>query len=265
MRKIQPGWAYIIGAGPGDPELLTIRGMQVLKSADTVVYADSLVNSEILEYCRPEARLWTSSDRNLDEIISLIVAAIQEDHVVARVHSGDPAVYGAITEQMRRLQMCNIPFEIIPGVSSVNAAAGRIQRELTVPGVSQTVILTRVEGRASPVPKGGSLSELARHPATLVIFLSAALANKVTRELLEAGYEESDLLIVAYKVGWSDEKIIETTVKNLAQDLRRHKIYRHALILAGQAIEPTLRDTRSRLYDPEFSHLFRHDLQDGGP
>ncbi len=262
MREIRPGWVYIIGAGPGDPELLTLRGMHVLSAAGTVVYADSLVNSEILRYCPPEAKLWTSSDRHLDDIMAIMLEAVKQNHVVARIHSGDPAFYGAITEQMRMLKAQGISVEIIPGVSSVNAAASRIQRELTVPGVSQTVILTRVEGRASPLPPGGSLSELARYPATLAIFLSAALANKVSRELLEAGYEHSDPLIVVYKVGWPDEQIIESTVKGLAEDLRRHGIHRHALILAGKALKTSVTEARSRLYDSEFSHLFRQSSQD---
>ncbi|MCL4495055.1 MAG: precorrin-4 C(11)-methyltransferase [Firmicutes bacterium] len=260
MREIQRGWVYIIGAGPGDPELLTVRGMHVLEAADTVVYADSLVSTRVLDYCSAETKVWTSSDHHLDEIVSIMVAAARSNHVVARLHSGDPAFYGAITEQMHALQTHHIPFEIIPGVSSVNAAASRIQRELTIPGVSQTVILTRVEGRSSHLPQGASLSALARHPATLAIFLSAALANKVSRELLEAGYRESDPLIVAYKVGWPDEQIIQSTVKGLAEDLRLHGIHRHALILAGEAALGNFAATRSRLYDPEFSHLFRRSV-----
>ncbi|WP_053957923.1 precorrin-4 C(11)-methyltransferase [Sulfobacillus thermosulfidooxidans] len=262
MKEIKAGMVYIIGAGPGDPELLTVRGMHILQQADTVIYADSLIDTQILSYCRASTHIVTSSDHHLDEIIAVMVQAVQQNHVVARLHSGDPAVYGAIAEQMRALANYHIPFEIIPGVSSVFAAASTLKKELTIPGKSQTLILTRVEGRASELPQGASLSHLARFPATLAIFLSAALAGKVTRELLDAGFKESDPLVVAYKVTWPDEKIIWSTVKTLSEDLRHHRIHRHALILAGPAIEEYAQDIRSRLYDPAFSHLFRQPQED---
>ncbi len=262
MKNVEPARVYIIGAGPGDPELMTVRGMRILQTADVVIYADSLVDSRILGYCRPSARILTSSNHHLDEIVAMMVLAAQQNRVVARVHSGDPALYGALAEQMRALTDHHIPFEIIPGVSSVFGAASRLQRELTLPGRSQTIILTRVEGRASTLPHGASLSQLARHPATLAIFLSAALANRVTKELLAAGYQESDSLVIAYKVSWPDEKIIWSTVKTLAEDLRHHGIYRHALIIAGEAIGEGEKEVRSCLYDPQFSHLFRTPHRD---
>ncbi|POB12292.1 precorrin-4 C(11)-methyltransferase [Sulfobacillus sp. hq2] len=256
MKEIRPGTVYIIGAGPGDPELLTIRGQHILEHADLVVYADSLVNPELLAYCQSGAEVVTSSDRDLQDIVGVMTKGAQSGKVVARLHSGDPAIYGAMAEQIQALRAQEVPFEIVPGVSAVFAAAAVIERELTVPGESQTVILTRVQGRASQVPASASLESLARHQATVAIFLSAALGHKVSRELQAAGHSPDALVCIVYRATWQDQQIVWSTVARLAEDLRTAGIHRQALILVGPAITHDGLQ-RSRLYDEAFGHLFR--------
>lgn len=256
MRDVRPGWVYIIGAGPGDPELLTVRGARILERADVVIYADSLIDQKVLEHCRADARILTSSNRDLGELVGIMTDSAQGGLTVARLQSGDPSLYGAISEQMQALQANGVPFEIIPGVSAVFAAAAVLERELTVPGISQTVILTRVEGRASAVPPASSLQALAQHRATIALFLSAALAGKVTRELVQAGYSSDAPAAIVYRATWEDQQIVWSTVGHLAEDLRLAGIHRQALILVGPFLTAG-QASRSKLYDASYSHLFR--------
>lgn len=239
---------------------MTLRGAKILKEADLIVYAASLVDEQVLEQRKPTARVLSSSNLHLEQVLFEMVASARRGEVVARVHSGDPSVYGAIQEQIDRLHQEGIPYEIVPGVSSVFAAAALLGRELTIPERSQTVILTRVEGRAGSIPEGSELHALARHPATLAIFLSAALGTEVRRQLLSGGLPEDQPVVIVKRASWPDQEVLWTTVGDLPQALREFKIHRQALILVGPSLSLPVSGTeaaRSRLYDPEYTHLFR--------
>lgn len=257
---IEGGKVYFVGAGPGAPDLITVRGRRILRAADLVLYAASLVSEDLIKEAKPQARILQSSDLHLEQIVAVMVEAAQSGQVVIRLHSGDPTVYGAILEQMAFLRKASIPFEIVPGVSSAFAAAAMAEVELTVPGMSQTVILTRTGGRASPVPLGAELSQLARHPATLAIFLSAALTGEVVRELRAAGLGDDTPVVVAVRATWPDERMARTTLGGLAQTMRMLKAGRQAMILVGSAMDPDLitdGPPTSRLYEKTYTHLFR--------
>ncbi|MGA8942794.1 MAG: precorrin-4 C(11)-methyltransferase [Thermoactinomyces sp.] len=248
---------YIVGAGPGDPELITVKGRRILQNADVILYTDSLVNDELMAQVHPEAIVCKSSDMDLEQIVAFMANHVRQGKSVARVHTGDPSVYGAIFEQMALLKKENIPFEIIPGVSSVFAASAALGAELTIPGLTQTLILTRAEGR-TPVPEKEKLKDLAAHQTTLALFLSAALTKKVVNELLEAGWSEDTPVAAVYKATWPEQKILRTTLKNLEQEMKKAGIRNHAMILAGRALDPNLHEReesfRSRLYDRAFTH-----------
>lgn len=253
------GKVYIIGAGPGAPDLITIRGREVLERADVIIYADSLVDPRLCAYARPGAEIYGSAQLTLEEIMALILSAAQSGKTVARVHSGDPAIYGAIHEQVAILEQAGIPYEIIPGVSSAFAAAARLGVELTVPDVSQTVIFTRQPGRTA-VPERERLRDLARHQATLVLFLSVAHIAAVVTELREGGYPEDTPVAVIYRATWPDELVLQGTLADIAQKVKQAKLQVHAIILVGRALDPALRrgeGYRSNLYRAEFSHRYR--------
>ncbi|WP_166245627.1 precorrin-4 C(11)-methyltransferase [Paenibacillus turpanensis] len=250
---------YIIGAGPGDPELITVKGLKLLKQAELVLYTDSLVNEELIAQAGEGAEVLQSSGMDLEEMVEVMAKAVNEGKNVARVHTGDPAVYGAILEQMVLLKQRGIPYEIVPGVSSVFASAAVLGAELTVPDLTQTVILTRAEGR-TPVPEREKLRDLASHHCTVALFLSATLAKKVVREFLEAGWSEDTPVAVVQRATWPDQKIVRSTLKNLDDDLRSAGIRMHAMILAGWALDPTITERdehRSKLYDKTFTHGYR--------
>lgn len=250
---------YIVGAGPGDPDLITVKGLRILQQADVVMYTDSLVNEELIARAKPEAEVLKSAGMDLGEMVALMVARIAEGKSVARVHTGDPAVYGAIMEQMSLLKAAGIKFEIIPGVSSVFAAAAVLEAELTIPELTQTLILTRAEGR-TPVPEHEKLTDLARHHCTIALYLSATLTKKVMKELADAGWSEDTPVAVVQRATWPDQLIVRTTLGQLDEAMKEHGIRSHAMILAGWALDPTLIDHnehRSKLYDKEFTHRFR--------
>ncbi len=245
---------YIIGAGPGDPKLLTLRGAELIERCPVVLYTGSLVPAEIVKRARPDAKVLDSSGMTLEEIIGVIVCARDANQDVARVHTGDPLIFGSTAEQMRRLAELGIPYEIIPGVSSFTAAAAALGRELTLPELSQTIILTRAEGR-TPVPDGEKLAELARHHATLVLFLSITLLRGVAHTLIPA-YGEDCPVAVVHKASWPDQIIVQGTLADIAEKVRAAKINSTAIILVGRVL--TSSDfANSRLYDPEFTHRFR--------
>lgn len=255
---------YIIGAGPGDPDLITVKGLKILRRADVILYTDSLVSPSLIEQAGDHAEIVKSSGMVLEEIVDLMAARVREGKVVARVHTGDPAIYGAILEQMVLLKRAGIPFEIVPGVSSVFAAAAALQAELTVPELTQTVILTRAEGR-TPVPPREKLRDLASHHSTLVLYLSATMLKKVVRELRAAGWDEDVPIAVAQRVTWPDQRIVRGTLGTIVQQLEDAPITRHALILCGRALDPALleRDEhRSKLYDKTFRHLYRKGVRE---
>jgi precorrin-4/cobalt-precorrin-4 C11-methyltransferase len=257
-----PGVVYFIGAGPGDPELLTVKAKRLIETADGVVWADSLVHPDVAALARADADVLGSSALTLEQITDTLVAASRAGKTIARVQSGDPSLYGAIHEQQVLLERERVPYEIVPGVSSAFAAAALLDAELTVPDVAQTVIFTRVANRTTTVPAGERLRELARHGATLVIFLSASVIEKVVEELQAGGYTAETPVAVVYRATWEDQQILRGTLADIAPAARAARITKQALILVGPAIDPTLRQhaaatARSHLYRPDYTHLFR--------
>ncbi|TBL78279.1 precorrin-4 C(11)-methyltransferase [Paenibacillus thalictri] len=256
--RIEPK-VYIVGAGPGDPDLITVKGLNILRQADVVLYTDSLVSEELIARAGEHAEVLQSSGMDLEQMVERMVEAVRAGKSVARVHTGDPSVYGAILEQLVLLKQQDVAYEIIPGVSSVFASAAALGAELTVPDLTQTVILTRAEGR-TPVPEREKLRDLASHHCTVALFLSATLAKKVVKEFLAAGWSEDTPVAVVQRATWPDQKIVRTTLSNLDNDLREAGIRMHAMILAGWALDPSIVDRdehRSKLYDKSFTHGYR--------
>ncbi|MEW9699102.1 precorrin-4 C(11)-methyltransferase [Paenibacillus sp. SI8] len=254
---------YIIGAGPGDPDLITVKGLKLLQQADVVMYTDSLVNEELIAKAKPEAEVLKSSGMELGEMVGMIVDRLKQGKMVVRVHTGDPAMFGATMEQIALLRKEGIGYEIVPGVSSVFASAAAVGAELTIPDLTQTVILTRAEGR-TPVPELEKLRDLAAHHCTIALFLSATLIKKVVGELVEAGWSEETPVAVVQRATWPDQLIVRTTVGQLEADMRSNGIRSHAMILAGWALDPEIHgkeEYRSKLYDKSFTHRFRRGVK----
>ena len=246
---------HFIGAGPGAADLITVRGRDLIRRCRVVIYAGSLVPRAIIEEAPRDAKVIDSSALTLDEIIDEMEAANREGKDVARVHSGDPSLYGAMAEQMRALDALGIDYDVTPGVPAYAAAAAALKRELTLPGVSQTVILTRTAVRASSMPEGEELKELARSGATLAVHLSINNLANVVADLIP-DYGEDCACIVAYRVSWPDEKIIAATLATIRERVKGEAITRTALILVGPALSAT-DFAASRLYDPAHSHILR--------
>jgi precorrin-4/cobalt-precorrin-4 C11-methyltransferase len=245
---------YFVGAGPGAPDLITLRGKKLLEEADQIIYAGSLVNPVLLNWAKPECVLYDSASMTLEEVMECFIAGEQKHWLTLRLHTGDPGIYGAIQEQMDRLKMLGFFYEVVPGVSSLSAAAAALKAEYTLPGVSQTLIVTRTAGRTA-VPEGEGLSSLASHHASMVVFLSAGLLDPLQRELIRGGYAPETPAAIVYKAGWPDEKIIRCTLGDIAVMGREAGITRTALILVGEFLG---RDyERSKLYDPAFTHGYR--------
>ena len=264
MNKMN-GKVYFVGGGPGDPELLTLKAKRIIEESDVVIYADSLVPEEVVAYANENAEVYGSKTMALPQIMEVTLKAVSEGKTVARVQSGDPSIYGAILEQMRILESENIDYEIIPGVSSAFAAAAVLKAELTVPEISQSIIMTRAEGRVS-LPEGEDLKSLASHGCSLVIFLSVTRMTKIARELRSAGYSKDTPIAVAYRVGWPEELVIRGTLADIAAKVREAKITLQAVIIVGQAVNPDVRlpdATRSEdrasshLYSETYTHLYR--------
>lgn len=246
---------YFIGAGPGDPELITIKGRKVLDNANVVIYAGSLVNPELLKGIKAE--IHDSSKLTLDEIIDVIKNAINKNKIVARLHTGDTSFYSAISEQIERLRKLNIEYEVIPGVSSAMAGAAILGQELTIPEISQTVIFTRLEGK-TPVPESEKLSELARHKATMVIFLSVGMVERVKDELLQ-GYSENTPVVIIEKATWPEQRIIRGILKDIDAIVKNSGIKKTALIYVGESLMASAKSLgkESKLYDKDFKHGYR--------
>lgn len=245
---------YIIGGGPGDPKLLTLRGAELIASCGVVMYTGSLVPREVIGRARADAVVIDSSKLTLDEIVEHIVAARDAGEDVARVHTGDPAVFGSTAEQMRRLEALGIECEIVPGVSSFTAAAAALGKELTLPELTQTVILTRAEGR-TPMPDGERLADLARHGATLALFLSIGLLDEVVAALVPA-YGADCPIAVVHKASCPDQKIVRGTLADVVAKVREARIKTQSMILVGRVLTAT-DFAESRLYAADFSHRFR--------
>jgi precorrin-4/cobalt-precorrin-4 C11-methyltransferase len=245
---------YFIGAGPGDPDLLTLKGRRLIERCPVCLYAGSLVPKEVVAFAPPGATVVNTADLHLEQILQLMAVAQAAGQDVARVHSGDPSLYGAIAEQMRRLDALGIGYEIVPGVSSFTAAAAALGLELTPAGANQTVILTRAAGRTG-LPANESLAELARHRTGLVLFLSAAQVQEVV-EALAPHYGPEAPVIVAYRVSRPDQVLLRSTLAGLAADMKAADIHLTALILIGPMLAPD-RARNSHLYDPAYTHRFR--------
>lgn len=243
---------YFVGAGSGAPDLITVRGANLIKKADVIVYAGSLVNPEILNDRKDTCQIYNSAKMTLEEVIQVMIPAERAGKLVVRLHTGDPCVYGAHREQMDWLDKEGIKYEICPGVSSFCGAAAALKAEYTLPDVSQTVILTRMEGR-TPVPPKEKIELLASHNATMVIFLSAGRLDELSKRLVEGGYSKDTPAAIVYKATWPDEKVIYTTVSKLAQD--GQGITKTALITVGNFLGNEY--NRSKLYDPSFTTEFR--------
>lgn len=249
-----------MGAGPGDPELITVKGLRLLQEAELVLYAGSLVNPELLKYVREGVPCHNTASLTLEETMALIREGVAAGKVVVRLHTGDPALYGAVQEQFDMLEEEGIPYEVVPGVSSFLAAAALLRRELTVPGGTQTVILTRRGGR-TPVPEAESLRELARHGSTLCLFLSAGLLKEAVEDLLLHLSPDTPAAIVE-RASWPGERVIRTNLGRLAADAEAAGISKTALVFVGDFL--AARGKRSLLYDPRFTHGFRRGREGHG-
>jgi precorrin-4/cobalt-precorrin-4 C11-methyltransferase len=244
----------IVGAGPGDPELITLKGARLLAEAEVVVHAGSLVHPKILGHCGPSCEFHDSAPLNLQQICEIMVSRWKAGKRVVRLHTGDSSIFGATAEQVKELDKAGVPWLIVPGVSSFQAAAAVLGVELTIPGVSQSVILTRAEGRSSAMPEGEKLADLARHRASLCLFLSAALGSRVEEDLLPA-YGPDCPVAVVVRATWEDQQIFRCKLSELFKTLKENKVTKHAMIIVGQALSQE--GEASKLYDAAFSHAFR--------
>ncbi len=243
---------YFVGAGSGDPELITLKGYKLLQEADLVVYAGSLVNPEILQYVKKDAKVVDSAPLNLEEIVEEMKSAYDEGKKVVRLHTGDPSIYGAIGEQMKLLKEYDIDFKVVPGVSSFLAAAASLKKEFTVPDGTQTVIITRMEGR-TPVPETEKLKELAKHKSSMAIFLSVGMISRVVEEL-KCGYSADTPAAVVEKASWPEERVYYGTIETIGEMVEKAGIKKTAMILVGNFLKD---GGKSKLYDRKFTHEYR--------
>ena len=250
MKRANNGIA-IVGAGPGDVELITLKGRRLLDEADCIVYAGSLVNSQLLDGCKAE--IYDSQGMNLDQIVEILIGGWKDGKRVVRLHTGDPSLFGAIKEQMQVLDRQGVPYYIVPGVSSAFGAAASLNAELTLPEVAQTVIITRQEGR-TPVPEFEKLRLLASHQTTMLIFLSVSMMETVVEELTSGGYSQTTPVAVVEKATWDDETILLGTLNDIAAKVKEAGIRKTALICVGQVFAGTDLQAVSKLYDRNFSH-----------
>ena len=245
---------HFVGAGPGAADLITVRGMRLLQNAGMIIYAGSLVNPELLNYAPPGCEVRDSASMTLDEVINAIKDGHGRGLSVVRLHSGDPSLYGAVREQMDRLKALGVPLEVVPGVSSFCAAAAALNAEYTLPGVSQTLIITRMEGR-TPVPERESVQKLAVHGASMALFLSAGMLKELCAALIEGGYRPETPAALVYKASWPEQKILRGTLDNLPGQAEAANVRKTALVLAGDFLENEYE--LSKLYDASFGHGFR--------
>ena len=259
-QKKTNGEVIFVGAGPGDPELITVKGSRALERADRVIYAGSLVNPELLGLCRPETPVHDSAHLTLEEVVALMDEGTRRGETIVRLHTGDPSMYGAIKEQFDHLDKQYIPYSVIPGVSSVFAAAAAVKREFTLPAISQTLILTRLAGR-TPVPEREALANLAKHQASMAIFLSVQDMGSVVEALLEGGYPASTPIAVIAKASWPDEEVLLGTLETIVEKVKLSGIRKQAQILVGDFLDPANGYARSKLYDPTFTHEYRQGTE----
>jgi len=254
---------YIVGAGPGDPELLTVKAQRILSLADVIIFADSLIPLAILEGVRPDAEVIPTGSKTLEEIMPLMIDRVRSHHSVVRLHSGDLTLYSTIHEQIHALLEANIPFELIPGISAFQAAAAKLGVELTVPGVVQSIILTRMSGRASAVPATEELASLAAHQASLCLYLSASHVAAAQEKLLEH-YAPDTPIAICFCLGWPEEQIWQGALMEMAEITTRENFTRNTIYIISPALreknnkwDSNLTVTRSKLYHPDHHHSFR--------
>jgi precorrin-4/cobalt-precorrin-4 C11-methyltransferase len=257
---VTTGRVTFVGAGPGAPDLLTLRAAASIAAADLVVWAASLVSPDVLRHARPGAEIVDSAQLPLEGVLDVYARAARDGLRVARVHSGDPALWGAVQEQLDRCRALGLETEVVPGVSAFTAAAALVQRELTIPEVAQSVILTRLGGGRTPMPPGEELRDLARHGTTMAVFLSAARSGRLAEELLAGGYPPETPVVVASRVTWPDEQITHCTVATLAETVKGLRLWKHTLFLVGPALAAA--GTRSHLYHPGHFHGYRRADRD---
>nr|WP_330400322.1 cobalt-precorrin-4 methyltransferase [Tepidibacter mesophilus] len=245
---------HFVGAGPGDKELITLKGYKLLSEADVVIYAGSLVNPELLEYCKEGCEIHNSAYMDLGEIVEVMKKGVKENKSVVRLQTGDFSIYGSIREQVEELAKEDIGYDCTPGVSSFLGASSALGVEYTVPEISQSVIITRMEGR-TPVPEKESIESFAKHQTSMVIFLSVQEIEKVVSRLIEGGYTEETPIAVVYKATWKDEQIIKGKLKNIATKVKEEGINKTALIMVGEFLGKEY--NYSKLYDKEFKHEYR--------
>lgn len=249
------GKVWFVGAGPGAADLLTLRAARVIADADLVIWAASLVHADVLGHARADAEIVDSSQLPVEGVLPLYERAARRGLTVARIHSGDPALWGAVQEQLDLCRALGLAVEIVPGVSSFTAVAAIAGRELTVPEVAQSVILTRLEGGKTPMPPGERVRDFARHGTTMALFLSAARSGQAQAELLAGGYPADTPAVVAYRATWPDELVVRCTVGTLAATVKEHRLWKHTLFLVGPALAAA--GTRSHLYHPGHFHTYR--------
>ncbi len=249
------GKVTFVGAGPGAADLLTFRAARAIAEADVVIWAASLVHPDVLRHARADAEIVDSARLPMEGVLPVYERAAREGLRVARVHSGDPALLGALQEQLDRCRELGLRTEVVPGVSAFSAVAAIVQRELTIPEVAQSVILTRLGGGKTPMPPGEEVREFARHGTTMAVFLSAARSGQLQEELLEGGYPPDTPVVVAYQATWPDELVLRCTVGTLERTVKAHRLWKHTLFLVGPALAAG--GTRSHLYHPGHFHTYR--------
>lgn len=245
---------HFVGAGSGASDLITLRGKALLETADVIIYAGSLVNPELLKYAHPDCEVHNSAMMTLDEVIEVMDKAEESGRTTVRLHTGDPCLYGAVKEQMERLDSLGIAYDVCPGVSSFCGAAAALRAEYTLPDISQTVILTRMAGR-TPVPESESIESLAAHHATMVIFLSTGMLEELSQRLINGGYSPDTPAAIVYKATWPDEKVCRCTVATLAKTAEENGIRKTALITVGEFLGDVC--SLSKLYSPDFETEYR--------
>lgn len=246
---------HFVGAGPGARDLITVRGLRLLQEADIIIYAGSLVNPQLLEDAKEGCRIYNSAHMTLEEVLEVMEAGERSGSMIVRLHTGDPCLYGAVREQMDRLEEKGISYDSCPGVSSFCGAASALNMEYTLPGISQSVVITRMEGRTC-VPEKESIASFAEHGTTMVLFLSAGLLEALMEQLMQGGYHKDTPAAVVYKATWPEEKAWICTVGTLVETAKEHGVSRTALIIVGDVAAQTGYE-RSRLYDPEFTTGYR--------
>lgn len=247
---------YFVGAGAGDPELLTIKGKRLIDQADVIIYAGSLVNPAVLQNVKPDCQIYDSSGMTLEEVLAVMQESEKAGKTTVRVHTGDASIYGAIREQLDALDAMGISHEVVPGVSSFLAVAAAMQKEYTLPNVSQTVILTRMEGR-TPVPERERVEELAKHRATMIFFLSVGQIDELVKKLCTS-YPATTPVAVVYKASWPDQKIVQGTLANISEKVKAAGITKTALVTVGDFLGDSY--ALSKLYDKTFTHEFRKGI-----